>query len=101
MAGAPVDWGSRSAAACIYGYWDHLPVYDYQLFYWPGVAAGFFPTNDAQVCVFVACPRRRFRSEARLGVAQLYAQLLSGRPRRAGSCCRCPASGAAEGVRGG
>ncbi len=65
MAGAPVDRAGRSAAACIYGYWDHLPVHEYQLFYRPGVAAGFFPTNDAQVCVFVACPRQRFRSEAR------------------------------------
>ena len=76
MAGAQMDRAGRSAAACIYGYWDRLPVHEYQLFYRPGVAAGFFPTNGAQVCVFVACPRQRFRSEARPGLAQLYARLL-------------------------
>ena len=54
LAGAPVERTGNSAAACIYGYWDGLPVHAYQLFYRPGVAAGFFPTNDGQVCVFAA-----------------------------------------------
>ena len=41
----------------------------YELFYRPGVAAGIFPTNDGQVCVFAATSRRRFRSEAAGGGA--------------------------------
>jgi len=43
LAGAPTDRVAANAAAFIYGYWDGLPGRDYELFYQPGVAAGFFP----------------------------------------------------------
>jgi flavin-dependent dehydrogenase len=77
QAGAPVERSAHGAAAFIYGYWDRLPVHDYELFYRPGVTAGFFPTNGGQVCVFVAVPRRRFRSETRSGTTHAYARLLA------------------------
>ena len=77
LVGAPVERAADAAAAFIYGYWDQLPVHAYELFYRPGVTAGFFPTNGGQVCVFVGVPRRRFRSEARAGTAPAYARLLA------------------------
>ena len=76
LVGAPVEATGTSAAAFIYGYWDGLPLDRYELFYRPGVAAGTFPTNQDQVCVFAATSRRRFRSEARAGVPRLYTRLL-------------------------
>jgi flavin-dependent dehydrogenase len=77
LAGAPVERAASGAAATVYGYWDGLPVHEYELFYGPGVAAGFFPTNGGQVCVFAATSRRRFRSESRAGgTARAYARLL-------------------------
>jgi flavin-dependent dehydrogenase len=77
LTGAPVERAATGAAAFIYGYWDRLPVDAYELFYRPGVTAGFFPTNGGQVCVFVGVSRRRFRSEARAGTARAYAHLLA------------------------
>jgi flavin-dependent dehydrogenase len=76
LAGAPREIGGTSAAAFIYGYWDGLPVHNYELFYRPGVAAGLFPTNGGQVCVFAATSRRRFPSASRRGVGRAYAELL-------------------------
>jgi flavin-dependent dehydrogenase len=77
LAGAPVERTANNAAAFIYGYWDGLPVHQYELYYRLGMMAGFFPTNDGQVCVFVAVPRRRFRSEARAATSHTYARLLA------------------------
>jgi len=77
LARAPVERRARSAAAFVYGYWDELPVRDYELFYRPGTGAGLFPTNDGQVCAFVAVPRRRLRSELRSGTPAAYARLLA------------------------
>jgi flavin-dependent dehydrogenase len=74
--GAPVERAAASAAAIIYGYWDGLPVQDYELFYRPGVTAGLFPTNGGQVCVFAGTSPRRFRLETRAGVAPAYIRLL-------------------------
>ena len=90
-----------SAAAFIYGYWDGLPVHDYELFYRPGVTAGLFPTNDGQVCVFAGTSPRRFRSEARRGRgARLRPPPGRGRPRRARPGAGARAPEAAAGVRG-
>ncbi len=77
LAGARVERASIHAAAVVYGYWHGLPDDRYQLFYRPGVAAGAFPTTEGQTCVFVAVPRRQFRSETRGGVAQAYPRLLA------------------------
>ncbi|HEX6150296.1 NAD(P)/FAD-dependent oxidoreductase [Nocardioides sp.] len=78
LAGAPVERAGTNAASFIYGYWSGLPVDRYELFYRPGVAAGLFPTNDGQACVFAAVPRRDLRSESRGGgVARAYTRLLS------------------------
>ena len=76
FAGAPVERAAASAVAFIYGYWDGLPVHDYELFYRPGVAAGLFPTNSDQVCVFAGTSPRRFRLEMRAGVTSAYTHLL-------------------------
>jgi 2-polyprenyl-6-methoxyphenol hydroxylase-like FAD-dependent oxidoreductase len=48
LAGAPTDRVAANAAAFIYGYWDGLPGRDYELFYQPGVTAGFFPPTAAR-----------------------------------------------------
>ena len=74
--GAPVERAAANAVGFIYGYWDGLPVHDYELFYRPGVTAGLFPTNGGQVCVFAGTSPRRFRLETRAGVTQAYARLL-------------------------
>ncbi len=76
LVGAPVERAAESATAIVYGYWDGLGLSDYELFYRPGVAAGCFPTNDGQVCVFAATSRQRFRAEARQGTEHTYARLL-------------------------
>jgi flavin-dependent dehydrogenase len=77
FAGAPIERAATHAAACVYGYWDELPVRDYQLFYRPGVTAGFFPTNNGQVCAFAGTTPSRFRLELQAGVAPAYARLLA------------------------
>ncbi|HEY7044989.1 MAG TPA: NAD(P)/FAD-dependent oxidoreductase, partial [Nocardioidaceae bacterium] len=75
--GAPVERKGNSACAFIYGYWDGLPIVDYELCYQPGIAAGFFPTNDRQTCVFVGTTPQRYRRETKAaGVAVTYARLL-------------------------
>ena len=77
LVGAPMERVAASATAIVYGYWDGLPVDDYALFYRPDVAAGFFPTNGGQTCVFGATGPGRFRSLARAsGVVSAYARLL-------------------------
>jgi 2-polyprenyl-6-methoxyphenol hydroxylase-like FAD-dependent oxidoreductase len=74
---APMERTGASATTIAYGYWDGLPLHDYTLFYRPGVAAGCFPTNGGQTCVFAATEPRRFRSLVRVGgVASAYARLL-------------------------
>ena len=74
---APVVRAGEGACAIIYGYWDGLAVTDYELFYRPGVAAGLFPTNAGQTCIFVGTTPRRFRRESRQGVAHAYRMLLA------------------------
>lgn len=74
--GAPVERTAANAVAFIYGYWDGLPVHNYELFYRPGVIAGLFPTNGGQVCAFVGTSPRRFRLELRAGVTTAYTRLL-------------------------
>jgi flavin-dependent dehydrogenase len=77
LTGAAVERVATTAAAIVYGYWDGLDVDDYVLCYRPGHAAGYFPTNDGQVCVFAATSRQRFRREGRAGAARAYRRLLS------------------------
>ncbi len=76
LVSAPVEDSGTGAAAFIYGYWEGLPLDNYELFYRPGVSAGIFPTNHGHACVFAATSRQRFRSESRTGVAHAYARLL-------------------------
>ena len=76
LTGARVERAAANAVAWIYGYWDDLPVQDYELFYRPGVTAGLFPTNGGQVCVFTGTSPRRFRLETRAGVTPAYTRLL-------------------------
>jgi flavin-dependent dehydrogenase len=76
LAGAPTDRVAANAAAFIYGYWDGLPGRDYELFYQPGVTAGFFPTNRGQTCGFAGTSPQWYRLESRLGVASAYTRLL-------------------------
>jgi flavin-dependent dehydrogenase len=77
LVGARSERVAASAAAIVYGYWDGLAVHDYMLFYRPGVAAGCFPTNAGQTCVFGATEPHRLRWLVRAGgVASAYARLL-------------------------
>ena len=77
LVGAPVEQSADGAAAFIYGYHEGLPADRYQLWYRPGVAAGSFPTNHGQACVFVASPPERMRRELRNGAGPAYANLLA------------------------
>lgn len=75
LVGAPVVRSAQNAVAFVYGYWDKQ-VDAYELFYRPGVAAGIFPTNDGQSCVFAGATPQRFRSQSAAGVNGLYRRLL-------------------------
>jgi flavin-dependent dehydrogenase len=75
LTAAPVERAGTAATAFIYGYWNGLPVDGYHLYYRPGVTGGAFPTNGDQTCVFIGTSPRRFRSEGRGRVAQLYRAL--------------------------
>lgn len=62
-------WG-RHATACIFGYFDDLPVDGNRWYYRPGEGAGAIPTNDGRTCVFAsaqvgsASPEHRRRAFA-------------------------------------
>lgn len=75
LVGAPVERSAKNAVAFVYGYWDQQGD-AYELFYRPGVAAGIFPTNDGQACVFAGTTPQRFRSQSAAGVNGLYRRLL-------------------------
>ncbi|MFG1922613.1 NAD(P)/FAD-dependent oxidoreductase [Cryptosporangium sp. NPDC048952] len=53
LAGSVVRHQARDAGAYVYGYWSGTDVTGYEWAYRPGVTAGFIPTNDGRVCVFV------------------------------------------------
>jgi flavin-dependent dehydrogenase len=76
LVGAGIERAGIAATAFTYGYWDRMPVDGYHLFYQPGVTGGAFPTNAGQTCVFVGTTPRRFRTEGRGRVAELYRALL-------------------------
>jgi menaquinone-9 beta-reductase len=77
--GAEVTHAGRAEASAIYGYVegissDHDGV---EWLYAPGVAGGLIPTNDAQHCVFVAAPARRFADELRFDLEAAFARVLA------------------------
>jgi len=57
--GAPFERIGTSASAVTYGYWSGLETDGYEWNFRPNAASGAIPTNDGQVCVFVAASRRR------------------------------------------
>jgi flavin-dependent dehydrogenase len=62
MTGATVYRVGQHAAATMYGHWPGLEVGGYEWYFAPGLSAGAIPTNDGQVCVFVAVPGPAFTS---------------------------------------
>jgi flavin-dependent dehydrogenase len=72
----PVYREGRHACTILYGYWSDLPVEGFRWYYRPGASAGAIPTNDGQVCLFVAAPAQRFPDELRADVEAGYHRLL-------------------------
>jgi menaquinone-9 beta-reductase len=63
QAGAEVTHSSKVEGAVLFGYFADIDTNGYEWGYAPGMSAGFIPTNDGEVCVFVGCATRRFRNE--------------------------------------
>ena len=61
---APFDRVGRHSGAFAYGYWSGLDVDGYEWFWRPEATAGFIPTNDGEVCVFVGAPAARMREHS-------------------------------------
>jgi 2-polyprenyl-6-methoxyphenol hydroxylase-like FAD-dependent oxidoreductase len=74
-AGARTERTGSSAAGVLYGYVADLDTEGYEWFYGGHTAAGFIPTNDGQVCVFVGAPADRIRAMTG-NASQRYAELL-------------------------
>ena len=62
-AGAETTREATVDAAVYYGYFENVAASGYEWGYAPGLAAGFIPTNDGAVCVFVGGPTARFRRD--------------------------------------
>jgi flavin-dependent dehydrogenase len=73
---APYRIGTH-AAAVIYGYWPGVAVAGYEWMFTPQVTGGAIPTNDGDVCLFVACPPARFLSDIRRDLEVGYFRLFS------------------------
>ena len=63
QAGAEVTRSSKVEGAVLFGYFADVETSGYEWGYGPGMSAGFIPTNDAEVCVFIGCATSRFRKE--------------------------------------
>jgi flavin-dependent dehydrogenase len=74
--GAPVTWEGTGASAMIYGYWTGLQADGYRWYYRPGATAGFIPTNEGRVCVWVGAPAHRFPALRREGLETAFHRLL-------------------------
>jgi flavin-dependent dehydrogenase len=77
---APVLRQGRAAGAVLYRYFSGMPVDGYEWAYLDRAAAGLIPTNDGEVCVFVATDPRRMRSLRRAGAEAAFTALLEGSP---------------------
>jgi 2-polyprenyl-6-methoxyphenol hydroxylase-like FAD-dependent oxidoreductase len=62
LAGARTERVGSARGAVLYAYVDGLEADGYEWFYAHHTAAGFIPTNDGQVCVFVGAPADRLRA---------------------------------------
>ena len=76
LAGAPIEFRGRHAAAVIYGYFEGLDLQGFHWHYRPGVSIGVIPTNDGRTCVFAAMPPERFRAKLGVGLEDLHRQVL-------------------------
>jgi len=63
QAGAEVTRSSKVEGAVLFGYFAGAETSGYEWGYSPGMSAGFIPTNNGEVCVFVGCATSRFRDE--------------------------------------
>lgn len=75
-AGAEVTREAEADAAVYYGYFQNLPASSYEWGYAPGLAAGFIPTNDGEVCAFVGGPATRFRRDVQPDPARGFRKVL-------------------------
>ncbi|HUG85552.1 MAG TPA: FAD-dependent monooxygenase, partial [Euzebya sp.] len=63
--GAPATHVGRVSSSFIYGYYAGVPLDGIEWLYAPGASAGLIPTDDGQVCAFVATGSPRFMRELR------------------------------------
>lgn len=59
---APIYRAGQHATGTMYGHWSGLDVGGYEWYFVPGLSAGAIPTNDGQVCLFIAVPGSEFTS---------------------------------------
>ena len=97
LAGARTYRAGRHAAAIVYEHWRGLEVSGYEWYFVPGLSAGAIPTNDGQVCVFVAVPERAFAGVFARDRERAFGAVLSevapGLAERLGSVVRSRLSG--------
>jgi len=75
--GARVYKTGESSSAIVYGYWPNVGAKDtYEFFYRPGASAGFIPTNDGLVNVWVGTPTTRFLADGRSGLETEFYRIL-------------------------
>jgi flavin-dependent dehydrogenase len=76
--GAAVTQKGAASTAVVYGYYSGADLADgYEFYYQPGVAAGFIPTNDGQVCVWAGVSTERFLAELRTMPDMGFARMLA------------------------
>jgi flavin-dependent dehydrogenase len=77
LAGARVYSRGQHASGVVFGHWAGVSVDEYQWYFRPGVSGGVVPTNDGQVCVFVATAAGQFSDTFKDSVAAGYHRLLA------------------------
>lgn len=85
----------RHATAIVFGYWSGLDTDGYAWHYRDRIAAGAIPTDEGQVCVFVAVPPDRFLAWSRRDLTTAFeGALASAAPSLAAAAARSHRVGA-------
>jgi menaquinone-9 beta-reductase len=76
QAGAEITRSSKVEGAVLFAYFSGIDTSGYEWGYAPGMSAGFIPTNDGEVCVFVGCSTERFRGEVQPDLHRGFRSIL-------------------------
>ena len=77
QAQAPVTREALTGGACVFAYFRELEAEGYEWVYGHQVAAGFIPTNDDEVCVFIGGPSLRFWRDVQPDLERGFHQILA------------------------